>query len=78
MTLKDMIYGLMKRDSYDLFMWITFLSTKIDCRDCIQICEESNRIPNCGKCIPTKKLVNKVKRTLEERSINNGKKDSKK
>lgn len=69
MNLKDILNGLEKRDSYDLFIWITFLSKKIDCVDCIDVCVSNNKIPDCSKCVPTKKLINKAKRLLEEKEI---------
>lgn len=78
MTVKEMLKGLGERDAYDFFIWISFISTKINCSDCIDICVTSNRIPDCSKCVPTKKLINKAKRLLEEKERQkNGKKTSK-
>ena len=75
MTLKQLLDGLKGCDSFDLYNWITFLSEKISCRDCVDLMLTKDRIPDCGKCIPSKTLIIRAKTTLEERSKNNGKKN---
>lgn len=72
MTLKDFINGLMKCDLYDLYMWVTFLSTKMSCKGCVKALELKGKIPDCNKCVPSKTLIKKVKKILEEKDETNG------
>ena len=71
-TIKKILDGLQGCDSYDLYQWMIFLSTKIPCRDCADVCVENNKIPDCLKCIPTGKIINIAKKNLEEKEQSNG------
>ena len=79
MTLGQMLNKLAEKDTYDLYMWVNFLASKIDCKDCIDVCGYKNRLPDCASCIPTKKMITrlKTKNSLEARGKNNGKKTKK-
>ena len=60
MQLQKMIDGLLKKDSYEMFLWLSFLSEKISCKDCIEVCKEKKRIPKCQECVPAKHLIKKI------------------
>jgi hypothetical protein len=60
MTLKEIVDGLMRKDSYEILLWLSFLSTKISCVDCIEVCKSKNKIPICSNCVPAKNLIKKL------------------
>lgn len=60
MQLQELINGLLRKETYELFLWISFLSEKISCKDCIEVCKDKNRIPNCSECVPAKHLIKKL------------------
>jgi len=67
MSILELINILLKKDSYELLIWLQFIAKKMDCPDCIQVCVDKNKIPNCSLCIPPKNLIKKASKTLGKR-----------
>jgi len=60
-TLKETLKKLINKDSYELYIWLTFLSNKMECKDCIATRKQmSGKPPDCQKCIPVHGLIKKT------------------
>jgi hypothetical protein len=70
MTLGEIFKGLQKADSFDIYQWVCFLATKPPCKACVNVCMSKGCVPDCSKCIPSKKLITRAKTLLEEKERN--------
>lgn len=58
MTLLELFNRIIKKDSYEVLIWLKFLANKIDCKDCIATKKTSSgKPPDCSKCVPAAPLI---------------------
>jgi len=61
MTPKEIFDKLIEKDSYEVMIWLQFIASKIDCKDCIDTKKMTSGIPpRCSDCGPAKSLIKKT------------------